>query len=131
MLLEHSVQGYVDLAFPGKHLEVIGLSYAKLLVDDPEYLESSISFQTDPAKLEIQLGQEGVPIPFAWFVSYPRISPWRENSYARFDKERRLVVSLNPDLPLDSRAVFFVYSGGRILRKDATAWIINHPSSLH
>ena len=127
MLLEHSMQGYVDLAFPDKRLEVIGLSAVKFDEDDQADVAATIRYELQPARLDIQTGPVANPSRQIWIPSYPRISPWRDNTYTRIRSERRILVDINPDVAIEDNAVFFVYAGGRVVRKETTApWVFEY-----
>ncbi|MDP6436953.1 MAG: hypothetical protein QF803_02080 [Gammaproteobacteria bacterium] len=126
MLLEHSVQGFVDLTYPGKRLEVFALSYIRIPGEDPAAVASTISFQPEPARLDIQTGPEGTPARLIWWTGYARQSPWRDNSYRRIRSERRMLIDLNPDVAVKDQAVFFVYTGDRVVRRGTTPWIVKH-----
>jgi hypothetical protein len=129
ILLEHSVQGFVDLAFPDKHLEVFGLSFVRINVDDPAAVASTIGFQPEPAHLDIQTGPEAIATALVWSISYARKSPWRDNTYSKVYKGRRLLrllIDLNPDVVVKDHAVFFVYTGDRIVRRGTAPWIVKH-----
>jgi hypothetical protein len=127
MPIEHSIQGFVDLAFPDKNLEVVALSFVTINVEDPAGVASTISFQPKPARLDIQTGSRGTPSRRVWIISYPRKSPWRDNTYSGNRRDRRIRIDLNPDMAIEDHAVFFVYTGGRVVRREATTpWTVKH-----
>jgi hypothetical protein len=129
MLLEHSMQGYVDLAFPDKRLEVIVLSYIEVHIDNLKAVESMARFQPEPAHLEIEVGAQGRLTREIWNVSYPRQSKWRENSYSGIEGKRGMTIELNPDVSIEDNAVFFVYTGDRAVKKGTSPWVVNHRPS--
>jgi hypothetical protein len=120
------MQGFVDLAFPDKHLEVIALSYAGVAGKDPTALAATISFQPEPAHLDIRAGPDGTLTRMIWWTGYAKKSPWRDNAYRINRRQRRMLIDLNPDVAVKDRAVFFVYIGGHVVRRGTTPWTVKH-----
>jgi hypothetical protein len=129
MLLEHSMQGFVDLAFPDKNLEVIALSYNQIYINDLTKVETTVRFQPEPATLDIEIGEQGFLAREVWLVAYPRESEWRENTYTWPGGKRRLKIELNPDVSVEDNAVFFVYTGERAVKKGTSPWVVEYPPS--
>ena len=122
------MQGYVDLAFPDKHLEVIVLSYIEVHIQDLAGVESMARYQSDTASLAIEIGKQGRLAREIWNVSYPRQSEWRENSYSRVEGKRGMTIELNPDVPVEENAVFFVYTADRAVKKGTSSWTVKYPA---
>ena len=131
MFLEHTIQGFVDLAYPDKNLEVIVLTYLQINDSPPEDVASIVSYQSNPAAVDVQTDSNGIATRFIWWVSYPRISPWRDNKAERDLEANRIRIILNPDVPVEDQAVFLIYQGNRVVRRDPTQWTLNYtPTAL-
>jgi len=126
IIAEHTVQGFVDLVAPDKHLDVVGLSYLTIEQSDPVSFESEVRFLTDPARLSIRIGP-GVNVQRRpWFNPYAKRSPWRSNTYKKDETQRLLSIELNPEVELEGHAEFFVYTGDRVERRGVTPWVVSH-----
>ena len=126
ILLEHSVQGFVDLAFPDRGIEVVGLSYLVISLDDPATLASRVRFHPDRARLDIFTAREAYATPFPWNNQYGKRSPSHSNTYFEKKGERGLVVVLNPEAEIEGRAVFLVYVGDHVERRGTGPWVAEH-----
>ncbi len=126
IIIEHTVQGFVDLVFPEKQLDVVGLSYLTIEQIDPVSFESEVQFLTDPARLDIHTGPGAFAQRRPWFNRYAKRSPWRSNTYSRNEAERLFSIELNPEVDLEGRAEFIIYLGDRVERRGVTPWVVSH-----
>lgn len=68
MLLEHSVQGWLDLRFADKRLDVVGLSY---LIFDHPVVDFDLRAAMRPTKeLSVQLEGQGIATAFPWSTQF-------------------------------------------------------------
>lgn len=65
LLLEHSVQGFFDLALPDRHLEVVALTHLELAAPTQSSFRSAIGFSESRRVLEIHV-QGSAVVPFPW-----------------------------------------------------------------
>jgi hypothetical protein len=64
MLLEHSVEAWLDLRMPEKNFEVVGLSYAAFL--PPPESQQRTAVMTDDGVLRIEMVGEGRVLRYPW-----------------------------------------------------------------
>jgi hypothetical protein len=64
MLLEHSVEAWLDLRMPEKNFEVVGLSYVAF--KPPAHSQQRTSVMTDDAQLRIDMVGEGRVLKYPW-----------------------------------------------------------------
>ncbi len=127
ILLEHSVQGWVDLVLPDRNLDVVGLTYLVVSMQEPHELGSRVSFDPDGARLDIDLGRGAYATPSQWNNAYRPRRPEGEPTYYQKEGQTGLVVDLPPSVAAaNSRAHFLVYTGDRVVARPPTPWLVSH-----
>ncbi|MCH2173070.1 glycosyltransferase family 39 protein [Myxococcota bacterium] len=130
IFLEHSIQGWVDLALPELDLEVVGLTYLVGSVRDPAVLASRVRFDPDDARLTIDVDRRAYPTPSPWNQTYRKQGPGRDAEFWQKGSRQGMVVEI-PRNPGDSKRNFFlVYLGDSVALKPDSAWIIDSPGTL-
>jgi len=126
MLLEHSFQGYADLAYPDKNIEVAGLTFIEMQTADPATIASRAAYEAASRRLTVQTDDDASPMREIWLISYPRPSVWRNIEYSGKRSERKIFVDLDPEADLETYAAFFVFAGDRAVKKDTSDWAIDY-----
>ena len=118
ILLEHSVQGWVDLQFPDKQLDVIGLTYLGLGTAGPKGLSARVAFEREARLLDVQIARGAVVSLFPWTNAYGR---HRYPQVFRFAFERptpaRKALGIRLQLAeryLRGPVVFLIYTGAGV-----------------
>ena len=119
MLLEHSVQGWLDLRLPEKNLEVVGLSY--LYFEYPiRDLEVDVRMNPD-RRLRISVSGQGGATGFPWSTQY---GPHYEGSLYEFVGSRQgqnLEIQLLEEVT-DPEPVFLVWAGNGVQLERGWNW---------
>lgn len=116
ILLDHSVQGFVDLKFAEQRFDVVGLTFLSLSTPDPRQLRACVRFDAADRRLEVATDSSAVVTPFPWPDVYGRHNHQREFStvLGRWPwgplSGQGVLVEL-PRVELPKRAVFLIYEG--------------------
>ena len=73
VLLDHSVQGFLDLRFPNHHFDVMGLTYLTLPSADWQRFRACVRFEARERRLEVRVLEGSASVsPFPWPDVYGR-----------------------------------------------------------
>jgi hypothetical protein len=123
---DHSVQGWADLVYPEKKLDVIGLSYITVHMREPEEVLYRVSFDRDLARVDIALGTGGSAVPFPTNRPYGKRHPLREISRYENESGSRLVIELHRGALAVEDIAFLVYLGDRVVMRRMDSWSVSH-----
>lgn len=111
MLLEHSVQGWLDLRFPEKELDVVGLSY---LVFEYPIVDLDLEAEMHPdGTLTVHVSGKGSATSFPWSTQYGDQREGTLLEYVGGKRGKNLTIRLL-DIDSESGPAFFVWLIDRV-----------------
>ena len=123
---DHSVQGWADLLYPEKKLDVVGLSYVNFHMREPAEVRFEVGFDAGLSRLEISLGKGGEVVPYPTDRPYGKRHPLREISHQRDDHGSRLAIELTSDAVISDQTAFLIYLGERVAMRRRDSWSVSY-----
>jgi hypothetical protein len=123
---DHSVQGWADLVYPEKKLDVVGLSYIIVNMREPEEVSHRVSFDRDLGRVDIALGAGGSALAYPTNTPYGKRPPLREISRYEDESGSGLVIELSRGALVAEDIAFLVYLGDHVVMRRTDSWAVTH-----
>lgn len=123
---DHSIQGWADLVYPEKKLDVVGLSYVNFHLREPKEVRFEVSFDAGLSRLSISLGEGGEVVPYSTDSPYGKDHPLGEVWRERDEHGHRLVIDLTSDAMISDHTAFLIYLGDRVSLENRDSWSVRY-----
>ncbi|MBI2571305.1 MAG: PD40 domain-containing protein [Candidatus Schekmanbacteria bacterium] len=125
VLLEHSVQAWLDLTFPDRQLRAVGLTYLRDLASNGQGLPVAATLSSC-ASLSVGVESGGVPLGTPWRDLFGPQNEGKVYQFNGFREGRQLELGFLTPLP-EALSWFLIFTGNGVSRRTGSAWTLSAP----